>query len=103
MNLNYCFNINEPFFYYSICLKLEGCVWQGTLIALASFSEGKLINQLKSAALLSPIAYLSHMNTALGVVAAKSFIGEVHKNTPLFIYSTPGETRTSFLSDTNMY
>ncbi|ESW33739.1 hypothetical protein PHAVU_001G095000 [Phaseolus vulgaris] len=49
----------------------------GTLTALASFSEGKLVNQLKSAALLSPIAYLSHMNTALGVIAAKSFVGEV--------------------------
>ncbi|OIW14448.1 hypothetical protein TanjilG_15361 [Lupinus angustifolius] len=48
----------------------------GTLIALASFSEGKLVNQVKSAALLSPIAYLSHMNTALGVVAAKTFVGE---------------------------
>jgi len=54
-----------------------GHVWQGTLTALASFSEGKLVNQLKSAALLSPIAYLSHMNTALGVIAAKSFVGEV--------------------------
>jgi lysosomal acid lipase/cholesteryl ester hydrolase len=52
-------------------------IWQGTLIALASFSEGKLGNQLKSAALLSPIAYLSHMTTALGVVAAKSFAGEI--------------------------
>ncbi|CAI8590150.1 unnamed protein product [Vicia faba] len=49
----------------------------GTLIALASFSERNLVNQLKSAALLSPIAYLSHMNTALGVVAAKSFVGEI--------------------------
>nr|KYP41015.1 Triacylglycerol lipase 2 [Cajanus cajan] len=49
----------------------------GTLIALASFSEGKLVNQLKSAALLSPIAYLSHMHTALGVIAARSFIGEI--------------------------
>ncbi|KAK7336058.1 hypothetical protein VNO77_16587 [Canavalia gladiata] len=49
----------------------------GTLIALASFSEGKLVEQVKSAALLSPIAYLSHMNTALGVVAAKSFLGEI--------------------------
>ncbi|TKY63079.1 Triacylglycerol lipase 2 [Spatholobus suberectus] len=49
----------------------------GTLIALASFSEGKLVNQLESAALLSPIAYLSHMNTELGVVAAKSFVGEL--------------------------
>ncbi|KAL5154165.1 Triacylglycerol lipase 2 [Glycine soja] len=49
----------------------------GTLIALASFSEGKLVNQLKSTALLSPIAYLSHMNTKLGVVVAKSFVGEI--------------------------
>lgn len=50
---------------------------QGTLIALASFSEGRLMNQLKSAALLSPIAYLSHMNTALGAAAARAFVGEV--------------------------
>jgi len=54
-------------------------VWQGTLIALASFAEGKLVNQLRSAALLSPVAYLSHMKTALGVVAANSFVGEVNK------------------------
>ncbi|TKY46396.1 Triacylglycerol lipase 2 [Spatholobus suberectus] len=49
----------------------------GTLVALASFSEGKLVNQLKSAALLSPVAYLSHMKTAVGVVAANSFVGEI--------------------------
>ncbi|KAG7985888.1 hypothetical protein I3843_03G050100 [Carya illinoinensis] len=49
----------------------------GTLVALASFSEGNLVKQLKSAALLSPIAYLSHMSTALGVVAAKFFVGEI--------------------------
>ncbi|XP_027357180.1 triacylglycerol lipase 2-like [Abrus precatorius] len=49
----------------------------GTLVALASFSEGKLVNQLKSAAMLSPVAYLSYMKTALGVIAAKSFVGEI--------------------------
>ncbi|XP_028771389.1 LOW QUALITY PROTEIN: triacylglycerol lipase 2-like [Neltuma alba] len=49
----------------------------GTLIALASFSEGSLVDQLQAAALLSPIAYLSHMNTALGVIAAKAFVGEI--------------------------
>lgn len=53
--------------------------WQGTLTALASFSEGLLVNKVKSAALLSPVAYLSHMKTALGVVAAKTFVGEVYK------------------------
>ncbi|KAJ8646134.1 hypothetical protein MRB53_007882 [Persea americana] len=49
----------------------------GTLIALASFSEGRLVDMLKSAALLSPIAYLSHMTTPIGQLAAKTFIGEV--------------------------
>ncbi|KAJ7970674.1 Lipase [Quillaja saponaria] len=49
----------------------------GSLTALASFSEGNLVSQLNSAALLSPIAYLSHMNTALGDLLAKSFVGEV--------------------------
>ncbi|XP_058227765.1 triacylglycerol lipase 2 isoform X2 [Rhododendron vialii] len=51
----------------------------GTLIALASFSEGKQVDKVKSAALLSPIAYLSHMTTALGVVAARTFVGEITK------------------------
>ncbi|TXG54845.1 hypothetical protein EZV62_020101 [Acer yangbiense] len=49
----------------------------GTLIALASFSEGSQVDKLKSAALLSPIAYLSYMNTTLVVLAAKAFVGEV--------------------------
>ncbi|XP_075474265.1 triacylglycerol lipase 2 isoform X3 [Primulina tabacum] len=48
----------------------------GSLVALAAFSEGKLSDRIKSAALLSPIAYLSHMTTVLGVVAAKAFVGE---------------------------
>ncbi|CAN4116500.1 unnamed protein product [Withania somnifera] len=48
----------------------------GTLIALASFSEGRQIDKVKSAALLSPIAYLSHMTTTLGDVAARAFVGE---------------------------
>ncbi|KAK4846066.1 hypothetical protein QYF36_012629 [Acer negundo] len=49
----------------------------GTLIALASFSEGSQVDKLKSAALLSPIAYLSYMNTSLVVLAAKAFVGEI--------------------------
>ncbi|KAL1352702.1 hypothetical protein HN51_016698 [Arachis hypogaea] len=48
----------------------------GTLTVLASFSEGKLVNQLKSAALLSPIAYLSHLTTQLLDVAAKFYLDE---------------------------
>ncbi|CAH9089575.1 unnamed protein product [Cuscuta epithymum] len=49
----------------------------GTLIALASFSEGKMVDMVKSATLLSPIAYLSHMATAIAFFAANSFIGEI--------------------------
>lgn len=48
----------------------------GTLIALASFSEVKQIDKVKSAAFLCPVAYLSHMTTALGVLAARYFVGE---------------------------
>ncbi|XP_016467317.2 triacylglycerol lipase 2 [Nicotiana tabacum] len=51
----------------------------GTLIALASFSEGRQVDKVKSAVLLSPIAYLSHMTTALGDVAARAFVGEITK------------------------
>lgn len=53
--------------------------FQGTLTVLASLSEGRLADKLQSAALLSPIAYLSHMTTALGVAAAKAFVGEVSR------------------------
>ncbi|KAI3842424.1 hypothetical protein MKX03_035031 [Papaver bracteatum] len=52
----------------------------GTLVALTSFSQGsssRVVDKLRSAALLSPVAYLSHMSTALGVVAAKAFVGEI--------------------------
>ncbi|KAL4653134.1 hypothetical protein ACB092_01G280600 [Castanea dentata] len=69
----------------------------GTLTALASFSEGKLVNQLKSAALLSPIAYLSHMKTALGVVAAKSFVGEISTLFGLAEFNTKWEAVGDFL------
>ncbi|XP_038881725.1 triacylglycerol lipase 2 [Benincasa hispida] len=48
----------------------------GTLLVLASLSEGKLVNQLQSAAFLSPIAYLSHMTTIVGALAARSLLPE---------------------------
>ncbi|KAG6522611.1 hypothetical protein ZIOFF_019756 [Zingiber officinale] len=49
----------------------------GTTIALAALSERRLVDKLKSAALLSPVAYLSHMTSALGIIAANSFTGEL--------------------------
>ncbi|XP_078447477.1 myzus persicae-induced lipase 1 isoform X2 [Wolffia australiana] len=51
---------------------------QGTLIALAALSEGGLGEKLISAVMLSPIGFLTHMKTKLGVLAAKSFLGEIY-------------------------
>ncbi|KFK25651.1 hypothetical protein AALP_AA8G142000 [Arabis alpina] len=48
----------------------------GTLIGFTSFSEKGLVDKLKSAAMLSPIAYLSHMTTVLVDIAARSFLAE---------------------------
>jgi lysosomal acid lipase/cholesteryl ester hydrolase len=51
--------------------------FQGTLVALAAFSEGRVVDQLKSAALLTPVAYLAHITTPIGILLAKAFVGEV--------------------------
>ncbi|KAL6011318.1 hypothetical protein ACLOJK_001764 [Asimina triloba] len=48
----------------------------GTLIALASFSQGKLVDKIRSAALLCPIAYLHSITTMIGRLAAISFLTE---------------------------
>ncbi|KAH9792024.1 triacylglycerol lipase 2 [Citrus sinensis] len=69
----------------------------GTLIALASFSEGLQVDKLKSAALLSPIAYLSYMRTALGVIAAKSFVGEITTLLGLAEFNPKGKPVADFL------
>ncbi|KAM7268868.1 hypothetical protein ACFE04_011034 [Oxalis oulophora] len=75
----------------------------GTLIALASFSEGRLENRLQSAALLSPIAYLSHMKTALGVVAAKAFVGEATTLFGMSEFNPKGEEVAKFLKSLCSY
>jgi lysosomal acid lipase/cholesteryl ester hydrolase len=69
----------------------------GTLIALASFSEGKQTDKVRSAVLLSPIAYLSHMTTALGVVMARSFVGEITTMFGLAEFNPKGEPVANFL------
>nr|XP_009761472.1 PREDICTED: triacylglycerol lipase 2-like isoform X1 [Nicotiana sylvestris] len=69
----------------------------GTLIALASFSEGRNLDKIKSAALLSPVAYLSHMTTALGVVAARAFVSEITTIFGLAEFNPRGEPVSNFL------
>lgn len=68
----------------------------GTLIALASFSEGLLVDKLKSAVLLSPIAYLGHMNSALDVAAAKAFV-EITTLFGMAEFNPKGEPVANFL------
>lgn len=63
----------------------------GTLLALASLSQGKLVDQVKSVALLSPVAYLSHMSTPLGVVGARTFAGEITKTFGLAEFDPKGK------------
>ncbi|KAI8552047.1 hypothetical protein RHMOL_Rhmol06G0233900 [Rhododendron molle] len=52
----------------------------GTLMALAAFSKQQSLNMIRSAALLSPIAYLDEITTLLGKAAAYSMIGDVTIN-----------------------
>ncbi|KAI3854924.1 hypothetical protein MKX03_009082 [Papaver bracteatum] len=54
------------------------CHWQGTIMALASFSLGpkapdEVLTKLKAAALLSPVAYLSYMLNEMNRAVAKTF------------------------------
>ncbi|EFJ28803.1 hypothetical protein SELMODRAFT_92150 [Selaginella moellendorffii] len=50
---------------------------QGTLIALAAFSESKLMNVVRAAVLLSPIAYLKGMTSTLSRLAALLYMDQV--------------------------
>ncbi|KAJ0972602.1 hypothetical protein J5N97_020561 [Dioscorea zingiberensis] len=71
----------------------------GTLIALASFSEGRLVDKLRSAALLCPVAYLTYMNTPIGILAARAFVGEQITNwLGMAEFNPKGAAVTSFLN-----
>ncbi|XP_034891112.1 triacylglycerol lipase 2 [Populus alba] len=50
---------------------------QGTLIAMAALSEGLLVEKIKSAALLSPVAYLNTVTSILGVVCREAIVCKV--------------------------
>ncbi|KAH1214887.1 Triacylglycerol lipase 2 [Glycine max] len=48
----------------------------GTLMVLADLSRGKLLDMLRSAALLCPIAHLNHVTSPVARTAAQSFIAD---------------------------
>ncbi|VVA17519.1 Hypothetical predicted protein, partial [Prunus dulcis] len=61
----------------------------GTLTALAAFSEEKLLNLLRSAALLSPVAYLGHISSLILRPAVDIFAAEIQQLVE-FICTTRG-------------
>ncbi|OVA17526.1 Alpha/beta hydrolase fold-1 [Macleaya cordata] len=71
----------------------------GTLVALASFATqgNELVSKLKSAALLSPVAYLSHMTTTIGILAARAFVGELTTLMGVAEFNPKGEAVGKFL------
>ncbi|XP_024542122.1 triacylglycerol lipase 2 isoform X2 [Selaginella moellendorffii] len=56
---------------------------QGTLIALAAFSESKLMNVVRAAVLLSPIAYLKGMTSTLSRLAALLYMDQIYDDVGL--------------------
>ncbi|KAB2613540.1 triacylglycerol lipase 2-like [Pyrus ussuriensis x Pyrus communis] len=61
----------------------------GTLTALAAFSQEKLLNLLRSAALLAPIAYLGQMSSLFIRILMDLFLSETQELVE-FICKTPG-------------
>ncbi|XP_068645084.1 triacylglycerol lipase 2-like isoform X2 [Aristolochia californica] len=57
-----------------------------------------LVDQLKSAALLSPIAYLSHMTTKTGQLAARAFVGEMVTWLGIAEFNPKGRAVQNFLN-----
>eukprot|EP01018_Ginkgo_biloba_P003440 Gb_11907 [translate_table: standard] len=71
---------------------------QGTLIALAAFSQGKLLDTVKSAVFLSPIAHLNHITTVLGRLAADALMGEIVHKLGVAEFDPAGPAVANFLN-----
>ncbi|KAM0011561.1 putative triacylglycerol lipase [Helianthus debilis subsp. tardiflorus] len=69
----------------------------GTLIAMAAFSKGELVSMLRSAGLLSPVAYVGEITSPLGRNAAENFIAETLKWLGLHEFNPKGDAVTKFL------
>ncbi|KAJ7964768.1 Lipase [Quillaja saponaria] len=63
----------------------------GTLMALAAFSKNQLLNLLRSAALLSPIAYAGQMTSPLARNAADNFVAEYLYKIGIYEFDPSGQ------------
>ncbi|KAL6541415.1 hypothetical protein OROGR_010901 [Orobanche gracilis] len=71
----------------------------GTLIAIASLSEDKFRN-VKSAALLSPVAYNYNVTSPVLIAGAKSFIGEIGQTFGISEFDPNGAEAIRYLVET---
>ncbi|KAK3184446.1 hypothetical protein Dsin_031732 [Dipteronia sinensis] len=71
----------------------------GTLIAFAAFSQDKLMDMIRSAVLLSPIAHLGEMSSPLGKTAADAFLAEDLYWLGLHEFAPRGEAVAKLLED----
>ncbi|KAJ9170008.1 hypothetical protein P3X46_018145 [Hevea brasiliensis] len=71
----------------------------GTLIALASFSKSQVLNMLRSAALLCPIAYVGQMTSPLARNSAQNFLAETLYRWGILEFDPRGESVIKFLKD----
>nr|XP_043626030.1 triacylglycerol lipase 2-like [Erigeron canadensis] len=69
----------------------------GTLTAMAALSKGQLVSVIRSAALLSPVAYVGQITSPLGRTAAETFIAEALKWLGLHEFNPKGDIVTKFL------
>uniref|UniRef100_A0A7C8ZQD6 Triacylglycerol lipase n=1 Tax=Opuntia streptacantha TaxID=393608 RepID=A0A7C8ZQD6_OPUST len=72
---------------------------QGTLIALAAFSQWQLLDKVKSAGLLSPVAYLSRITSPLARDAVDNFLSELLYWSGLHQFEPRGQAVTSLLKE----
>ncbi|TYJ27779.1 hypothetical protein E1A91_A07G212500v1 [Gossypium mustelinum] len=72
---------------------------QGILIALAALSKDQLLNMLRSAALLCPIAYMGQMTSPLAKNAADNFIAEAVYWLGLSEFDPRGDAVVNLLKD----
>ncbi|KAI3702607.1 hypothetical protein L6452_28353 [Arctium lappa] len=70
----------------------------GTLIAFSAFSKGQTLNMLRSAVLLSPIAYLGHVSSILARAGAEAFSSEALYWLGLHEFAPRGKDVADFLS-----
>ncbi|XP_019701510.1 triacylglycerol lipase 2-like [Elaeis guineensis] len=71
----------------------------GTLMALASFCEHHLLHMVRSAALISPIAYMNQVRSPIARGVAEAFTAEIYYRLGIYEFNPLGEAARKLLSE----